>query len=74
MNGLKKEYGQRITFLQVNVLNPDNVPIMEQYGFGSTPEIYLVDEEDRVIGYWDEIESAEPLKQRFDEVLGEGGG
>ena len=74
MNGLKKEYGQRITFLQVNVLNPDNAPIMKQYGFGSTPEIYLVDGEDKVIGYWDEIESAADLRQRFDEVLRDGGG
>ena len=69
MHGLEKEYGDRITFVRVNILNPESRALMEQYSFGATPEFYLVDEQDRIIGAWDDALTEDDLRQAFDEAL-----
>lgn len=69
MHGLEKEYGSRITFVRANILMPESEPLMKQYGFSATPEFYLVDQHDKIIGAWDDFVTAEDLKQAFDAAL-----
>ncbi len=71
VHGLEKEYGDRIAFLRVNILIPENKPLLEQYGFNATPEFYLVDEQDRTIGFWQDAIEAEELRQAFETALNE---
>jgi len=75
VHGLEEEYGSRITFVRVNILNPESQPLMEQYGFSATPELYLVDAQGQILGAWDETVTEEDLRQAFDEALrGSAGG
>lgn len=69
MHGLEKEYGDRITFVRANILNPESEPLQEQYGFSVTPEFYLVDGQGQVLKFWDETVTAEELRQAFDSAL-----
>jgi hypothetical protein len=62
VNGIKKEYAGRMDVLQVNVLQPDNAPILKKYSFGTTPEVYLVDASGKVLGFWDEIDNEADFK------------
>jgi hypothetical protein len=68
VNGLEKEYGDRITFVRVNIHKPENRALMEQYGFTSTRELYLV-VDGKVTGAWDDFVSAAELRRAFDEAL-----
>ncbi len=69
MHGLEKEYGSRIEFVRANIHNPDFEPLMEQYGFNTTPEFYLVDAGGQILGAWFDGISAAELRQAFDEAL-----
>jgi hypothetical protein len=69
VHGLEKEYQDRITFVRVNILQDHNLPMMDQYGFSTTPEFYLVDEEDQIIGFWNEDVTASDLRAAFDQAL-----
>ena len=69
MHGLEKEYAERIQFVRVNILLPENKPLIEQYAFSATPEFYLVDRDGRIIGVWDDTLSADALREAFDEAL-----
>jgi hypothetical protein len=69
VNGIKKEYAERIDVLQVNVLQADNAPILKEYGFSTTPEVYLVDGSGKVLGFWDEIDNEADFKQQLDALL-----
>lgn len=69
MNGIKDEYAGRIDVLQVNVLQPDNAPILKKYGFNTTPEVYLVDSSGKVIAFWDEIDNEADFKEQLDALL-----
>ncbi len=69
MHGLEKEYAERIQFVRVNILLPENKPLIEQYTFSATPEFYLVDRDGRIIGVWDDTLSADALREAFDEAL-----
>jgi thiol-disulfide isomerase/thioredoxin len=68
VNGLKKEYGDRISFVRVNIHKPESRPLMEKYGFTSTPELYLV-EDGKVIGAWDDLVTTAELRQAFNKAL-----
>jgi hypothetical protein len=69
VNGLEKIYGDQIDFVRANILFPENRPLMEQYGFSTTPEFYLVDSQGKIIGFWnDEVEGA-ALRRSFDDAL-----
>ena len=71
VHGLEREFGERIDFVRVNILIPENKTLMEQYSFSTTPEFYLVDPQGEIIGFWgDAFEEAE-LRQAFEEALGE---
>jgi thiol-disulfide isomerase/thioredoxin len=67
--GLEKEYGDRITFVRVNILDSNNEPLMKQFGFSATPELYLVDEQGRIIAFWDDAIEANELRRAFDKTI-----
>lgn len=71
MDGLEKEYGSRIAFQRVNILNEKNQPLMEAYGFSATPELYLVDGEGRVMMFWDDVAGPDEIRQVLDAALQE---
>jgi len=69
VHGLEQEYGDRITFVRVNILDTNNEPLMKQFGFSATPELYLVDEQGRTIAFWDDVIEADELRRAFDQAL-----
>lgn len=69
MRGLEEEYQGRIAFNWVNVLEPENEPLMEFYGFSSPPELYLVNPQGDVLDFWDEFIPPEELHQALDFAL-----
>jgi hypothetical protein len=69
VRGLEQEYGDRITFIRVNIHNPDNKAMLDHFGFSTAPELYLVDDQDRLLGAWGEGVTVAELKQAFEEVL-----
>ncbi len=69
MNGLEQEYGERITFVHVNILLAESRPMMARFGFSASPEFYLVDRQGKTLGFWDELSSADDLRSVFDEAL-----
>lgn len=69
VHGLEKAYGDRIDFVRVNILHAENAPLMEQFSFSTTPEFYLVNEQGRVIGFWDDWVTEQDLRQAFDQAL-----
>jgi hypothetical protein len=69
VHGLEKTYGDRITFVRVNILRPESAPLMKQFSFSATPEFYLVDEQGVIINVWDEGVEEEDLRQAFDQAL-----
>lgn len=73
VRGLERIYGDRITFVRVNILNPENAALLEQFSFSTTPEFYLVDGEGKIIGTWDETAEEEGLRQAFDQALSQTG-
>lgn len=71
VRGLEREYAGRIDFKLVNILLPESAVLMDEFSFGTTPELYLVDSDRQVVGFWDEIDSADDLRLVFDEAAGE---
>ena len=69
MHGLERENGDRITFVRANILKPENKALMDQYSFSATPELYLVDEQGQIIGFWDGFVEEEVLRQAFEAIL-----
>ena len=69
VRGLEREYGDRVAFVWANVLDETNVDLMYQFSFSTTPEIYLVDEQGEIIGFWDEMDEADPLREALDGAL-----
>lgn len=69
VNRLEREYRGRIEFTRVNILDENNRALMEQYGFSSTPEFYLVDGEGRVLHSWLDAFTAEEGREVFDRLL-----
>jgi hypothetical protein len=69
VHGLEKEYGDRITFVRVNILDSDNESMLEQFNFSTTPEFYLLDGQGQTIGFWGEEADEDGLRQAFDTAL-----
>ncbi len=71
MDGLEQTYGERITFVRVNIHNPKNQDIMDEFGFTVTPDILLVDGNGKVLDSWDETIKAEDVSWAIDAALDE---
>jgi hypothetical protein len=69
VNGLEKEYGERIRFVRVNILLAESRPMMDQYAFSAAPEFFLLDRQGKTIGFWDELSADNDMKQVFEEAL-----
>ena len=69
MHGLEKEFGDRIHFVRVNVLNPESGPMLDLYGFNATPEFYLVDQRGEIVAFWSEFFTEDGLRQTFEALL-----
>ena len=69
MHGLEKEYGEQINFVRVNILRKESQALMEQYGFNTTPEFYLVDVQGKIIGFFDDSATEEDFREAFDAAL-----
>jgi hypothetical protein len=72
VNGLAKEFDGRLKVVRVNVRDTNTVSIQEEYGFTATPELFLVDESGKILGHWDEVESAASLAEEIDRLLTDG--
>ena len=70
MNGLERKFGSRITFVRLNIHNPDTFALQDQLGFTTTPEFYLLDKSGAILGLWDEGISAKEMEQVFIGLLG----
>jgi hypothetical protein len=71
VDGLEQTYGERITFLRVNIHNPKNQDLMDQFGFTLSPTILLVDGNGKVLASWDETITAADVSLAFDQALAE---
>jgi thioredoxin-like negative regulator of GroEL len=69
VNGLEKQYAGRVDFQRVNVLDEQNAALMKQFGFSATPEIYLLDRQDKVLAFWDQAVPASQMASAFDQAL-----
>lgn len=69
MRGLEREYAGRIEFVRVNVLDADNFPLMKQFGFSATPELYLVDGAGKILRFWNEEVAADDLRAAIEQAL-----
>ncbi len=69
MNGLEKEFGDRITFVRVNILLAESRPMMARFGFSASPEFSRVDWQGKTLGFWDELTSADNVRKAFEEAL-----
>ena len=69
MRGVQKEYAGRIDVVRVNVLDEQNGPVMDQFGFNTTPEFYLLDVSGKIAAFWDGPVEAGELRAAFDRVL-----
>jgi len=69
VHGLEKEYSDRITFIRVNIHKPENQPLLDQFGFTTTPELYLVNNQGKIIGAWSDGVTREELAAAFERAL-----
>ena len=69
MHGLEREYGERIKFVRVNILQKESRALMEQYAFSTTPEFYLVDADGEIIGFFDDTATKKDFHKTFDAIL-----
>ena len=69
MHGLQREYGERITFVRVNIHLQATRALQEELGFTLAPEFFLVDGNGKILGHWDEEVTVTQLKDTFDRVL-----
>lgn len=54
MNGLMKNYTDRVSFMRVNIHDPQSFDLQTTLGFNATPEFYLVDPQGCVERKWDD--------------------
>ena len=69
MDGLEQTYGERVTFVHVNIHNPKNQDLLDEFGFTVTPDIRLVDGNGKVLATWDETMHAEDVRLAIDAAL-----
>ncbi len=68
MRGLEQEYRDRLTVQLVNIHNKSTLQLQQEYGFTTTPEFFLVDDQGKILGHWDEG-NVETFKAAIDRIL-----
>jgi hypothetical protein len=63
VNGLMKQYTDRVAFVRVNIRHPQSAELQAQLGFSATPEFYLIDPQGRVERKWDETVDVAELEK-----------
>lgn len=66
---LESEFSGQIEFVHANILNPETEALQEQFGFSTTPEFYLVNQQGDILGFWDDSVVVEELQQALEEAL-----
>ena len=69
MDGLKNVYLGRVLFIRVNILDASNKPLMAEYGFTATPEIFLTDDHANILSHWDDFVPSDELESVIDRAL-----
>jgi thiol-disulfide isomerase/thioredoxin len=63
VNGLMKNYTDRVRFVRLNIHDKATFDLQSQLGFSTTPEFYLIDPQGRVEHKWDESVDLQELEQ-----------
>jgi hypothetical protein len=63
VNGLMKNYTDRVRFVRVNIRHPQAAELQTLLGFNATPEFYLIDPQGRVECRWDDSVDLAELEQ-----------
>ena len=63
VNGLMKNYTDRVRFVRLNIHDKATFELQTQLGFSTTPEFYLIDPQGRVERRWDESVDVDELEQ-----------
>jgi hypothetical protein len=63
VNGLMKNYTDRVSFVRVNIRHAQFAELRTQLGFSATPEFYLIDPQGRVERKWDDSVDLAELEQ-----------
>ena len=63
VNGLMKNYTDRVRFVRLNIHDKVTFDLQTQLGFSTTPEFYLIDPQGRVERRWDESVNLGELEQ-----------
>ena len=63
VNGLMKNYTDRVRFVRVNIRHPQAAELRTELGFSATPEFYLVDPQGRVERKWEDPVDIAELEQ-----------
>ena len=69
VNGLRREYGDRIDFVRFNVDNPETQAAKEQYGYRYQPHFFLVDGAGQIVASWLGRVAEETFVEAFNKVL-----
>ena len=63
VNGLMKNYTDRVRFVRLNIHDKATLELQTQLGFNTTPEFYLIDPQGRIERKWDETVNLAELEQ-----------
>jgi len=69
VNGLMKNYTDRVHFVRVNIRHPQSAELRTQLGFSATPEFYLIDPQGKVLRQWDETVDVAELEETIRAIL-----
>ena len=69
MDGLKKRFGEQISFQRLNILDASSKALMDAYAVSTAPEVFLLDREGQIAYHWDEDGSEAEMTQGCEAVL-----
>lgn len=69
VDGLEREYGEKIEFVYLNIDDPDTEAAKEKYGYRYQPHFFLVDANGEVVQEWLGPVKREQFVQAFEMVL-----
>ena len=63
MNGLMKNYTDRVRLVRVNIRHPQSAELRAQLGFSATPEFYLLNPQGQLVRKWEDPVDVDALEQ-----------